>query len=164
LTAAPRIKPTSTRRQSAWRLNPGRPSTYPRGDSVQTTGTSSVLNTGNTPAHKFTYWATARILVFPLPDDFEFPEGEDNLKAGFVLGPHQNIIINAAVPDFVDDNEVLEIKMGRDRRVYVWGVVFYEDAFGEPRQTKFCHSIIWVNGPQGELITGNYTAKYNEAN
>src|SRR5262249_46307897 len=41
LTAAPRIKPTSTRRQSGWRLNPGRPSTYSRGDSVQTTGTSS---------------------------------------------------------------------------------------------------------------------------
>src|SRR6266566_5019179 len=42
LTAALRIKPTSTRCQSAWRPNPGRPSTYRRGDSVQTTGTSSL--------------------------------------------------------------------------------------------------------------------------
>src|SRR5882757_8800091 len=43
LTATHRIKPTSTRRQSVWRLNPGRCSTYRYGDSVQTTGTSSVV-------------------------------------------------------------------------------------------------------------------------
>ena len=41
LTTAPRIKPTSTSRHSAWRPNPGRGSTYRRGNSVQTTGTSS---------------------------------------------------------------------------------------------------------------------------
>jgi glyoxylase-like metal-dependent hydrolase (beta-lactamase superfamily II) len=41
LTAARRIKPTSTFRRSARRPNPGRGSTYPRGDAVQTTGTSS---------------------------------------------------------------------------------------------------------------------------
>jgi putative transposase len=41
LTAPLRIKPTSTNRHSAWRLNPGRRSTYRCGDSVQTTGTSS---------------------------------------------------------------------------------------------------------------------------
>src|SRR5689334_15837686 len=39
LTALPRIKPTSTSRHSAWRPNPGRPSTYRCGDSVQTSGT-----------------------------------------------------------------------------------------------------------------------------
>src|SRR5258705_949734 len=41
LTTAPRIKPTSIFLRSARRLNPGRGSTYRRGDSVQTTGTSS---------------------------------------------------------------------------------------------------------------------------
>ena len=41
LRATHRIKPTSTRRRSAWRLNLGRCSTYRRGDSVQTAGTSS---------------------------------------------------------------------------------------------------------------------------
>ncbi|MGY3075720.1 glycogen debranching enzyme GlgX [Bradyrhizobium sp. LM6.10] len=44
MTAAHRIKPTSTSRQSAWRPNPGRRSTYRRGDFVQTTGTSSILD------------------------------------------------------------------------------------------------------------------------
>lgn len=122
-----------------------------------------VINTGHTPAHKLTYWATAEILPFPLPEDFTFPEGEDSLKAGFVLGPHQTIIANATVPDFVDDAEVAVIKGGRERRVYVWGIVFYEDAFGEPRHTRFCHNIFWINGPNGELVTGNYTGQHNDA-
>jgi putative transposase len=43
LTAARRIKPTSPRCHSAWQPNPGRGSTYRRGNSVQTTGTSSGL-------------------------------------------------------------------------------------------------------------------------
>jgi hypothetical protein len=41
LTAARQIKPTSPHGHSAWQLNPGRGSTYRRGNSVQTTGTSS---------------------------------------------------------------------------------------------------------------------------
>jgi putative transposase len=41
LTTPHQIKPTSANRHSAWRPNPGRRSTYRRGDSVQTTGTSS---------------------------------------------------------------------------------------------------------------------------
>jgi PAS domain-containing protein len=41
LTAPPPITPTSPRCPSAWQPNPGRPSTYRRGNSVQTTGATS---------------------------------------------------------------------------------------------------------------------------
>jgi threonine dehydrogenase-like Zn-dependent dehydrogenase len=44
MTAAPRIKPTSTRCRSAWQPKPGRGSTYRRADFVQTSGTSSLRN------------------------------------------------------------------------------------------------------------------------
>jgi hypothetical protein len=44
-TTAPRIKPTSIFLRSARRPNPGRGSTYRRGKSVQTTGTTSVTTT-----------------------------------------------------------------------------------------------------------------------
>jgi hypothetical protein len=47
--------------------------------------------------------------------------------------------------------------------VYIWGAVLYEDVFGEFKETKFCHSLFWVTGPQGELVSGNYTARHNEA-
>ena len=42
LDGAHQIKPTSARCHSAWQPNPGRRSTYRRGNSVQTTGTSSI--------------------------------------------------------------------------------------------------------------------------
>ena len=42
LTARPPIAPTSPRCLSAWQPNPGRRSTYRRGNAVQTTGTTSV--------------------------------------------------------------------------------------------------------------------------
>ena len=51
LTAARRIKPTSPRCHSAWQPNPGRGSTYRRGNSVQTTGTSSLLPMGLLARH-----------------------------------------------------------------------------------------------------------------
>ncbi len=43
LTAPHPIKPTSPRCHSAWQPNPGRGSTYRRGKSVQTTGTTSMV-------------------------------------------------------------------------------------------------------------------------
>jgi hypothetical protein len=43
LTTPHQIKPTSTKRHSAWRPNRGRRSTHQRGDSVQTTETGSTL-------------------------------------------------------------------------------------------------------------------------
>jgi len=42
LTERHPIKPTSPRCHSAWQLNLGRHSTYRRGKSVQTTGTTSI--------------------------------------------------------------------------------------------------------------------------
>ena len=50
LTTPHRIKLTSTSRQSAWWPNPGRRSTYRRGEIVQTTGTSSHL--GHSTRHR----------------------------------------------------------------------------------------------------------------
>src|SRR5665647_2040134 len=47
LTTRHQIKPTSTRCHSAWQLNPGRRSTYRRGKSVQTTGTTSGFISGS---------------------------------------------------------------------------------------------------------------------
>ncbi|WP_368039347.1 MULTISPECIES: hypothetical protein [unclassified Tardiphaga] len=49
LTAGLLIRPTSTRCLSAWQPNSGRSSAYRRGDSVQTTGTTS----GNKPCPLF---------------------------------------------------------------------------------------------------------------
>src|SRR6267143_6779144 len=52
LTERHPIKPTSPRCHSAWQLNLGRHSTYRRGKSVQTTGTTSVHIRGKIIAEK----------------------------------------------------------------------------------------------------------------
>jgi hypothetical protein len=71
-----------------------------------------MLNTGRTPAHKVRYRAAAQILTHPLPPEFGF-----NVETAFVgsgiLGLGGNFILNAVVPDFVDDAEVSPIKQGR---------------------------------------------------
>src|SRR5229473_3051600 len=56
LTERHPIKPTSPRCHSAWQLNLGRHSTYRRGKSVQTTGTTSVVLPSAT-------WGTLRATI-----------------------------------------------------------------------------------------------------
>lgn len=123
----------------------------------------TLLNSGNTPAHKITYWARAEILPFPLPEDFQFPPFEDKLQSSFVLGPHQNIVMNAAVDVFIPDEEVEAIKRGLERRTCIWGIVSYSDVFGDSHTTKFCHSIYFY--PEGgiEKVAGIYASRHNEA-
>lgn len=123
----------------------------------------TLLNSGNTPAHKITYWAKAEILPFPLPDSFNFPPIEDTVQSSLVLGPHQSIVLNAMVNYFLLDEEVESVKRGIERRPHIWGIVTYTDVFGDIHTTKFSHSIYWL-GPEGnEIIAGNYSSRHNEA-
>ncbi len=123
----------------------------------------SLLNSGHTPAHKLSYWAKAAVLPFPLPDDFDFPTPESVTPQAMLLGPHHAVELNGHLEDFVPDDEVPVIKSGRDRRVHIWGIVTYTDAFDEVHTTKFCHSICWYGEPGQERITGTYAYRHNEA-
>ena len=48
----------------------------------------SLKNAGQTPAHKLTYWATAKIMPFPLPEGFDFPTPKNAALRPMFLGPH----------------------------------------------------------------------------
>ncbi len=123
----------------------------------------SLLNSGHTPAHNLKYWATAEILPFPLPDNFEFPVPINKSPNSYVLHPNHGIELNALVNDFVPDGEVEAIKLGTERRVHIWGIVTYDDVFGESHMTKFCHSLFWVKVGDQEVIRGTYSNHHNEA-
>src|ERR1035438_982939 len=56
LTTRHPIRPTSSHCHSAWQPNPGRGSTYRRGESVQTTGTSSDLPPRSSVYDYFDLW------------------------------------------------------------------------------------------------------------
>jgi len=122
-----------------------------------------LVNSGNTPAHKMTYWARAKIMNFPVPENFIFEPPEDIVLHSMLIGPHQSIELNARVDDFVEDEKVESIKRGNGQRVYIWGMITYTDAFDSVHTTKFCHSLVWL-GPDDKLIvTGTYSHNHNEA-
>jgi hypothetical protein len=124
-----------------------------------------LINTGFTPAHKVAYAAKADVLPFPLADDFAFPALEKPRSVFGLLAPQQNLTMNAMMQrDFFDDDEVEDIKRGRERRLYIWGTVVYEDVVGQPRYTNFAHNIIWLRLKDGSEPTyGNYVDRHNEA-
>jgi len=122
-----------------------------------------LTNSGNTPAHGIRYWANAGVYDFPLPDDFDFPDGEDSVVTSFAIGPHQSVVLNARLPDFVGDDQAQDIKDGKNKRVYIWGKVSYVDVFGQERFTQFSHSIFWF-GPTGEeRWSGTYCSPFSES-
>jgi hypothetical protein len=122
-------------------------------------GKPAMLNTGHTPAHKVRYQAGANILSVPIPSDFAFPLPE--APGGTAsLGPQQNFIMSARVKTFCDDAEVFDIKRGVGKALYVWGIITYEDVFGDAHYTKFCQIITWL--PDGK-IWGYFATDYNES-
>jgi hypothetical protein len=121
-----------------------------------------LINSGHTPAHNVTYWAKAAILPLPLSDNFQFPSIENIIKSSYVLGPNQSLILNAMVDDYVPDEEVENIKLGKDKSPYIWGSVSYTDVFGVSHTTNFCHCLTW-NGPAENPIVGYYDKRYNDA-
>jgi hypothetical protein len=122
-------------------------------------GKPLLVNSGHTPAYKVSYRAKAEILSIPLPKDFAFPL-PDEVVGGAMLGPQQNATLSAIVDDFSEDAEVEDIKIGKGKCLYIWGIVTYEDIFGEARRTRFCQSLTWL--PDGKVF-GVFTPGHNDA-
>ncbi len=122
----------------------------------------SVVNAGLTPAHKVSFRADAAILPIPLPENFTFPL-PDIAQGTSVIGPRQNITVSPMVKDFVDDAEVEGIKSGQQggKGLYAWGIFTYEDIFGKPQYTKFCHLYTWL--ADGKTTWGYYDNRHNDA-
>jgi hypothetical protein len=54
----------------------------------------------------------------------------------------------------------MQIRSGVDRRIHVWGIVSYEDAFGVEHFTNFSQSIVWLS--DGNPMSFN-TRRHNDA-
>jgi hypothetical protein len=123
-------------------------------------GKPTVINTGNTPAKNVSYRASAAIVKLPFADDFTFPLTTER-KSTATIGAHQNAMLSAIVDDFIDDAEVEDVKVGKGEKcLCVWGVVTYDDVFGEHQTSKFCQSLLWF--ADGKTIYGYYYPHHNE--
>ncbi len=76
------------------------------------------------------------------------------------VGAHLSYTMDTWVDDFVPDEEVQAIKEGAPRGLCVWGVVTYEDIFGDRHTTKFAQSLSWL--PNG-TVQGFYIPGQNDA-
>ena len=76
------------------------------------------------------------------------------------MGPQQNAILSGIVEGYCDDSKVVDVKIGKGESVYVWGVVDYEDVFGESHVTRFCQTVMWT--PDDKVI-GFYIPMHNDA-
>lgn len=120
------------------------------------------INAGNTPARNVCIRIAADILPAPIPDNFTYPLG-DNVghatNAG-LIGGHQATSVSAVVPNFVADADVADIKEGRGKGLYVWGIVTYDDIFGVGHKTEFAQWLLWF--PNGNVF-GYYIPGHNDA-
>jgi len=95
-----------------------------------------ILNTGLTPARNVRYLIKAAILPIPLPEDFDHSIETEKKAGGNTIGAHQNAQMLGVVEDYVPDEQVDGIKIGKGTGLYAWGIVFYEDIFGETHTTR----------------------------
>jgi hypothetical protein len=103
----------------------------------------NLQNVGATPAYKVVSNTHLSVLPFPLPSDFQIPAFAATPSTN-VMGPHQSVLITGVADQVYSDDDVKEISFGKDKRLYVYGIVKYEDAFGVSRKITFCQAILWL--------------------
>jgi hypothetical protein len=134
-----------------------------RGNGVKFQVAPLVVNSGNTPAYKLGYKMRAGVLPYPLPADYQLPHLRQMVGES-IMGPQQQIVLieGTVVEDFVADQDVEYVKYALGgKALYGWGLIMYEDIFGEKHQTEFCQSVHWL--PNGS-VWGIYTPGRNRAN
>ncbi len=120
-----------------------------------------IRNTGMTPARNVKWRMQADILPMPLPDDHKFPM--PSARKGYsLIPPHSpDLTMNYVLPDRFPDADVQEIKRMRGRALTVWGVLSYDDVFGEHHRVTFCQQMRWI-GPN-DAVHGYYVSRHNKA-
>ena len=120
------------------------------------------VNTGHTPAHNVRFKHKAEILNINLPSDFAFPLPIE-IIGGSIIGASQNTEVTIAIKHFVPDDEIAGIKAGHTQALFIWGIVYYDDVFGEPHETRFCQTYIWFGEGNETIVRGYYNSRHNEA-
>jgi hypothetical protein len=105
-------------------------------------------NNGATPAKKVVTKVAVQIMPVDDIPTFDFPVPEETYKLkGSEIGARQYNIISKNLDHFVSDSEVSSIKEGTKTVFCVWGLVPYEDVFGDPHYRQFGQALTsWPDG------------------
>lgn len=135
-----------------------------RPNGVKFEGTPAVRNMGKTPAYNVRYKTNSGILREPLAENLILSHGQKTVGE-YVLGMGQNYTIHIIMDDYVDQSDVPDIMSGtKGRALYYWGFLDYDDVFGDPHTTEFCHRLFFVpdqTNPTKYKVNGNYMAGRN---
>jgi hypothetical protein len=117
-------------------------------------------NTGHRPAHDIRFGSRLVIRPFPLPDDFDFVIPEAEYIASGHINTGQQFFFRRALDTLISDEEITEIMRGNSRKLYIYGTVTYNDAFGEKHYTNFCQFGMWDVSNNFSIININ---RHNDA-
>jgi hypothetical protein len=122
-----------------------------------------ITNAGLTPARNVSYQITAAILDANLPNDYQF----ENLGVKYVndatLIPRQGFGGTAHVEEYFEESEVEEIMSAKNKRLYVWGTVTYDDIYGGSWTTNFCYHFFFCMDGGAVKWNSYFNNRHNDA-
>lgn len=120
-----------------------------------------IENRGNTPASNIRFSVVVDVLPFPLNDDFVFPLPIEMLGHSSVIGPGLHKIISGVVPILYEEPEGTKISNGVGKRIVLWGLITYRDAFSIERFVRFGFTHFMIGKDQW---MSQDTVKHNDSN
>lgn len=131
-----------------------------------------IKNDGETPAHKVSHGGLIDILPYPLPSNHSFPTLSPANSSVSSVHKGQDLKGWAQSKRVFQQSEInASMQIGGNYRVYVFGLIKYEDIFNDAQHTKFCVTL-QPNPAILQVIIGKLTtveinfehySKYNEA-
>jgi hypothetical protein len=125
-----------------------------------------IQNTGITPAYKLRVESLTRPHAHPIPQDFDFditPPGRN--PSVMMLAAGQTVEHHSLADEPLSEADLISLKsQGSARRLYTFGTVYYEDAFGRERFTNFCYFLEWERRPKGYAFNVHPSEHHNDAN
>lgn len=97
-------------------------------------------NGGQTPAKNMSHCATIQAMPYPLPQDYVVPTIENSPSPATILPPGTPLVGTVTALRPFSPDEIDGIQNG-SRRIYVYGILKYQDVFGKWRTTNFGSSV-----------------------
>lgn len=94
---------------------------------------TTIRNFGQTPAHRVSYWAAAKVMDTTLE---RFERGSPDAGERTVNPGRDGLTIKSRIAEPITEEEMARIRLGT-AAIYFYGAMTYRDAYGRSRKTQF---------------------------
>lgn len=106
-------------------------------------GECFVRNDGLTPAYNVSFWCCAKVMKNEAVD-LSRPAGIPINANDATVAPRQQFVIRNSLDFKFSDDEVALILEGQKQKLFLFGELSYDDIYGKPHVTKFCHTFFFT--------------------